>query len=536
MLASESPTGNARTALRHLLGGNPPNGIGPEQCGAFGPVIGSLYQIHAKDGTPAVVAAYTVAARNDPALAQLVSGDGPALVSSAAAPALPVEALAVMAHAAPCGHWLDQYVAFAQQAAPMTPRLLHEAAGLFAVSAAVARRLVVRAGLLNIYPNLYFLFVSPSTIDHKSTGLRVLEQVMRGAGLDHLLMPRKGTPQALVMDLDPHKLPNERQLRDIDAYLARRAFAAQRAWIREEASALFASLKQEFNAGLLELILELYDCPDGYDDLTVSRGETRIERAYLSFFGVSTPSEMQAHFANQAFWTNGLWARCVVLTPRERSKDFVFFPAALDPAAVADGLRQIAARFPTPRAELAQVRDAHGNEKPFIQVHDVPAPADARLGPGVWQAWEAYSRATGHTLLYGGSVDEELYACYGRFGTLAIKVATLLATMDAQQLPVTVEVRHFARAQALVESWRAGLHTVWAEQSQTLDSRLGERLLKQVRKAGPGGSTTRDLCRAVRANAKDVGEALTILEKAGKIGSHATTNSRNRKVELWSAE
>lgn len=535
--STTSPAGNARAALRHLLGGNPPNGIAPEQCGPFAPLITSLYQAHATGGTPAVVGAFTVAARVDTAIAQLVSGDEPPSRPTAAlAPPLPHAATLVQAHAAPCGHWLDEYVAFAQQAAPMTPRLLHEAAGLFAVSAAIARRLVLKAGLLNIYPNVYFLFVSPSTIDHKSTGLRVLDQVIRSAGLDHLLMPRKGTPQALVMDFDPHKLPNERQLRDLDAYLARRAFAAQRAWIREEASALFASLKQEFNAGLLELILELYDCPDSYDDLTVSRGETRIERAYLSFFGVSTPSEMQPHFANQAFWTNGLWARCVVLTPRERPGQFVFFPAPMDPGPVAHGLRRIAELFPSPRAELAQVRDANGNEKPFVQVHDVPAPRAVLLDAGVWEAWEAYSRATGHTLLADGAVDEELYACYGRFGTLAIKVATLLAAMDAEAPTVSIGLRHFARAQALVEQWRTGLHTVWAEQSQTIDSRLGERLLKQIKRAGASGITTRDLCRAVRAHTKDVGDALAVLEKAGKVELRTTTNGRNRKVELWSAE
>jgi hypothetical protein len=534
--STASPITNARSAVRGLLNGNPPNGIAPDTCGPYAALVATLYQAHEAGGTQAVVGAFNVAARVDKAVAQLVSGDNPPPAPTLAVPALPAEATAIYAHAAPCGAWLDDYVAFAQQAAPMTPRLLHEAAGLFAVSAAVARRLVVKAGLLSIYPNLYFLFVSPSTIDHKSTGLRVLEQVIQQAGLSHLMMPRKGTPQALVMDLDHHKLPNERQMRDLPAFLARRAFAAQRAWIREEASALFASLKQEFNAGLLELILELYDCPESYDDLTVSRGETRIERAYLSFFGVSTPSEMQPHFANQAFWTNGLWARCLVLTPRERAGAFVFFPSPMDCGPVAAGLREIAGMFPSPVAELNEVEDINGNKKPFVQLHDVPMPRHVLLAEGVWDAWEAYSRATGHTLIYGGAVDEELYACYGRFGTLAIKVATLLATMDAPQLPVSIELRHFARAQQLVEGWRAGLHTVFADQGQTLDGRLADRALKQIRKAGAAGVTARDLCRALRAHTKDVSECLAVLEKAGKVECRTVSNSRNRKVELWVAE
>lgn len=535
-MTATDPSDYTRTAVRHLLSGNPPNGISPDMCGQWGGIVASLYQAHKDGGHTSVMRAWSTAARNDRTLATLISSDDTTPISTPAAPPLPSEATTIYQHAEPCGAWLDEYVAFAQQAAPMTPRLLHEAAGLFAVSAAVARRLVVKAGLLNIYPNLYFLFVSPSTIDHKSTGLRVLEQVMHAAGLSHLLMPRKGTPQALVMDLDPHKLPNERQARDLGSYLARRAFAAQRAWIREEASALFASLKQEYNAGLLELILELYDCPDFYDDLTVSRGETRIERAYLSFFGISTPSEMQPHFANQAFWTNGLWARCVVLTPRERAHQFVFFPPSIDAAPVAAGLREIAGIFPSPRADLIDVEDAFGNKKPYIQLLDVPAPRPVILGAGVWEAWEAYSRATGHTLIHTGAVDEELYACYGRFGTLAIKVATLLAVMDAPNLSVTVELRHLARAQRMVEGWRAGLHVVFAEQSQTVDSRLADRLLKQIKKAGAAGITTRDLCRAVRAPAKDVSESLSVLSQAGKVECRTSKNSRGRKVELWVAE
>lgn len=524
----------ARSAIQRLLNGEAPNGTRPDDCGGWDWIVAEFETAYTTGGAPAVRKAFDAASKANKQLARLIAGTP--IEHATYCPALPTEAQAIYQHLAPCGSWLEQYVAFASAAAPMTPLSFHEIAGLFAVSMAVARRLALRAGILTIYPNLYFLFVSPSTIDHKTTGLKVLEHIINNAGLTHLLMPRKGSPQALVADLDHGKLPSSRQMRDLEAFLARRAFAAQRGWVREEASALFASLKQEFNAGLLELILELYDCPTYFDDLTISRGEVTIKQAYLSFFGVSTPIEMAPHFSNLGYWSNGLWARCMVLTPSTPQTTFTFLPESIAGDDVLSArLRAIYRLFPIPVALLEETEDARGNPQQYIALHNDQPPAQVVLAPGVWSAWEAYSKATTHTLLHNGSVDQELYACYGRLGTLAMKVAMLLAAMDSDELPITVDLRHFASAQQRVESWRAGLHRLWEEQSATSEGRLTKRVLDRLAKQ-KNGMTARDLCQALRETSKQIGDALGLLERAGKVSQTVITAGNGRKVEVWAIE
>lgn len=526
----------ARHVLRSLLNGGAPNGVPIDDCGQWASYVSASYDLHATGGSDAVKRYLNgvLKSRDGRGLASLLAGHE-AAAQSKLMPELPECATEVYQHEAPCGRWLGEYVAFANQAAPMTPQLFHEAAGLFAASMAIARRVCFTSGARPIYPNLYFLFVSPSTIDHKSTGLGVLRQAIRDAGISHLLLPQRATPQALVADLDHAKLPTARQLQDKPFYLARRAFAAQRGWVREEASALFASFNQEFNTGLLELILDLYDCEeDGYEELTVSRGESKVERPYLSFFGVSTPIEMAPHFSNMSHWNNGLWARCLALIPDGVIRPFHFFPKTIhNNGHVVQGLRHIYEMFPIPQATLESVEKDDGKREQVIRIHSLAPPHQARLAPGVWDAWEIYSRVVMHTMLSERAVEEELYACYGRFSTLAMKIALLLATMDAEQLPITIELRHYVAAQQCVENWRTGIHRLWANQSATNETRLMDRILKKLGKAGATGMTVRDLCIGLRQTAKDVGESLTLLSKSGKVASITTAASNGRQVEVW---
>jgi hypothetical protein len=73
-----------------------------------------------------------------------------------------------------------------------------------------------------------------------------------------------------------------------------------------------------------------------------------------------------------------------------------------------------------------------------------PATAQhAQLEPGVVSAWEAYARATSYDLTATTLMDDdELQGSYTRFAIQCLKVAMLLATMDSEQLPVRVALRH----------------------------------------------------------------------------------------------
>ena len=103
-----------------------------------------------------------------------------------------------------CSDWLAQK-------SPMTPRIFLESAPLWAVGLAIARRCVLRLSFDDIYPNLYFLWIAPTTYYHKSTGLKAITKLVRST-LPHLLLPETTTPEMLMAKLAGQKPSNYEQL------------------------------------------------------------------------------------------------------------------------------------------------------------------------------------------------------------------------------------------------------------------------------------------------------------------------------------
>jgi hypothetical protein len=77
--------------------------------------------------------------------------------------------------------WLEPYIRAAEERYPMSPRSLHEAAGLTALLTADARRHYVQAGHKRLYASLNLLFVAESGVA-KTDGLTFLREVVRAAG------------------------------------------------------------------------------------------------------------------------------------------------------------------------------------------------------------------------------------------------------------------------------------------------------------------------------------------------------------------
>ena len=194
------------------------------------------------------------------------------------------------------GSWLTDYVAYAAGVSERTPRLFHEAIGLWTGSLAIARRLRLRLRHGDIYPNLYVLGVASTTLYAKSTALDVGSRLIHES-FPHLLFANDFTPEAMLADLagrEPVNL-NSADLteRDRDLWLQGRHFAAQRGFIAEEASALLAGLRRDYMTGMAELLLRLYDCPDLYRRNTRGAGFIVVRKAYLSIIGMTTPARLQ---------------------------------------------------------------------------------------------------------------------------------------------------------------------------------------------------------------------------------------------------
>jgi hypothetical protein len=426
-------------------------------------------------------------------------------VGGSACTELPTEARPDPDLAAAAAPWLDAYTTYCASVSPMTPTVFHVSGGLWLLATLVARRLRVPMPFADIYPNLYIIWIAPTTIFHKTTGMAVPRGLARHL-FPYLLAPQEVTPEALLSDMagkEPTKADTMTEWEQ-NVWLAERNFAAQRSLCLDEMSGLLASAGRDYNAGLLEAFLRFYDCDAEYKRSTRGQGRLVIRNAYMSILGASTPRAMAPHITSETLWSNGWWPRHAMLTPD------VGFPAYAQPTnsgqppgdKIIWPLKKLYRRLPEPVWP------------------NVATPLTVRLGPGVFQKWEAFSKALSYDLLRDG-LEEQLYGTYGRMPTQVIKLATLLAALDwaavdDESASPQIEMQHLHRAIIIAETWRASAHRA-IEQSAVADENVKlTRLLRQVGRAGAAGITLRELGRNMQDIPKS--ELTRLVEDAAGTG------------------
>ncbi|MEO1667646.1 MAG: DUF3987 domain-containing protein [Chloroflexota bacterium] len=423
------------------------------------------------------------------------------------------------------GGWLDDYVAWAGQAANETPLNFHVGAGLYLAAIAVGRRLYIQTPWRQqVFPNLYIMIVAVSTYYRKSAGLSLANEVARLA-IPHMIMPQPGSPENFMSMLGGVLPPNFSEIPQQDRARLEKGnrYAAQRGLLRDELSGLFKSMGKDYMAGLKELIMTLYDCPAYLDSNTNNKGLVVIRDAALSILGAATPAEL-SHSLSAADWYNGNLARFSLLTPEtdyhERDAD----AESKAPTQLAGRLKRLHEKLPDPPKA-----DALGEKREAVAWS---------LSADIWTHVRAYEQALRAMTAPTSHLDDRLRAIYGRMHVQALKVAILLAALDwsddANAPPHPIVTReHWFRARLLTEEWRASAHRLLAELGENEEVRLENRILGLLKTAG-GSATVRDLYRALRSARKPVVEALKALEQDGRVERFmAEGGSRGRQPEAY---
>ena len=375
------------------------------------------------------------------------------------------------------GKFISDYMAFGMKDAPMSPPLFHQSYALAIISTAIARRVYVSVGTNAIFPNLYILLTAPSTLYTKTTGYRSAMKVLEAAGLSHLLLPDGVTPQSLITELSNRPQENFKDWGqdDKEEWQKERLFAGQRAWWIDEAARLLSQFQQKHLADLLPIILRLYECDPKIKVSTQMRGRETVRNAYLTICGPTTPAALRPHLKTPDYWTNGLFARFLLVAP-DTAPVRVFYP---DPFPVPTNLSKHINLLAFERLE-APKESALG---------PVPAPPaiEAKVNHDVRKLWDNYHAAM-FELINKKAVPEKLSAWYGRVHEKAIKIAMLLAASDwvkmAKGNPLIIQPGHWARAQEITEGYRASLHRIVEESSQpieTEDDEIAEKIILRVK-------------------------------------------------------
>lgn len=403
------------------------------------------------------------------------------------------------------GRWLSAYIDYGLRVSPMSPRSFHQMMGLSILSAAIARRVFVSASNRKIFPNLFSLIVADSTVYCKTTALELADEIMHLAGLDIFKLPAGITPQSLIGELTrraPESFDQWEQ-QDKTDWRSERIFAAQRIWLMDEMSSLLDSFDQKIYFELLPQILRLFGCPKKLvAKSTIRHGRQTINNGYLTICGPTTPTALRKHIKNPTLWENGFFARFIFVTPDSPPRRTFYPPKVAPPEKLIDTLRNLTfSLLPMP---MESTKD-HDSNFPAIEI---------ALAPGVWQCWDKY-----HEILYNIISEDRipaiLFASYGRFHDISIKVATLLAVVDWAENPASqmvITLPHWYRAQTITEEFRASLHRVIKDDSQSMDKeeRTRKQILRFLRES-PSGLSSRELANYLNFTESENREALDLI-------------------------
>jgi len=363
--------------------------------------------------------------------------------------------------------------------------------------------LVVRLGHKDVYPNLAVLWVAPTTLYAKSTGLNVA----RGIAMDvmrYLILPGEMTPEAMIDEL-AGKEPQGVMGLDLEEWQQSRAYSGQRGVVLDEASSLFTGLAKDYNIGMGEALLRLYDCDPLFTRQTTGRGRSTVRDAYWSFLGATTGWHLKRAEV-EVLWHTGLWPRFLLLTPegvepwRAPSADREQVPRG-----VVDSLRRLTVSF-LPERTVGETCEAISME------------VDGEVLAG----YGRYTRATMRDLLLPPSaVDRRLWGVYGRLGEQALKIAMLIAALEWQgpdevRIP-RIEMAHWRMALAIVEACRASAHRLPGLLESSASEERETKVLMLLKEVGGDGLRAREIYRTLHLRSTDVKMILMDLMEAGLV-------------------
>jgi hypothetical protein len=344
------------------------------------------------------------------------------------------------------------------------------------------------------------------------------------------LLPETTTPEMLMAKLAGQKpsnyeqlLPNEKKLEDQGI-----RFAGQRGMSIDEASKIL--IPKKYMEGHAEALMQLFDAPDRMERELRGDGKLIIYNPALSLIGATTPA-MLARYLSDSEWESGLIARILPLTPSKKDVPYV----------VSDPSPELVQKMEALKSRLLRIHNAFPSPPEWEALYSADEPVhlpviEALIEPEVMQRFNAYSEAMHELTDPRRDLDERLRGNYGRFPVMAMKIALILTAMDwvedgAKDSP-RISLAHWAKAQLLVEEYRASAHRLLAELNVSQDVKNEQKILDfiaRVQKEQP--PTKREIHRGTGIkNRKEAYAAVDALVDSGTIEAVDRNNSRGRNA------
>jgi len=133
------------------------------------------------------------------------------------------------------------------------------------ISTVLQRKVYLKFGVYNLYPNLYIVLIGKSTVMRKTACLNMARNIIEKYNSD-LILPSEFSPEALF------ELLQEKPIGLIS-------------W--SEFGGFLANTTKSYQAGIKEFLTEAYDCPD-YREKRLIKKTYSIENIYLNIITATT--------------------------------------------------------------------------------------------------------------------------------------------------------------------------------------------------------------------------------------------------------
>jgi len=239
----------------------------------------------------------------------------------------------------PSQGWLSDYVSFTD-GLEACPRFRFFTA-CCVLGAALNNKVYIYRGdeelLPKLFPNPWVMLLAPPGRGHKTSTINLGMNCLYQACPEVRLIADKITPESLVQALSTPTSKGEKiSIGPCDATGLIKA---------PELSVFFG--KQQYNAGLITLITDLYDYREEWVAETIGRGKNVLKNICVSILGGSTPTWLQKMLPEDAF-TGGFMSRFIIVEMPQSYLRRVAFPtrkksvSAKNWSKLTEGLHEIA--------------------------------------------------------------------------------------------------------------------------------------------------------------------------------------------------
>lgn len=375
---------------------------------------------------------------------------------------------------------IQTYMTYTRQISE-SPPAFHLATYFQTIASLVGRNRSIIQGEDNIYPNQFTLVVAPSSLHKKTSAIKLLPKWLNRLQAMKGFMGQVGSPEGLFAALQ------ENGGNVVSFY--------------SEAGQLLAQANsRKWMGDILEMICDLYDCPDFYRK-RLSSGPKTANNVCFNLIGASQLDSLTKH-VRESDLLSGFLPRFAVV-----------FDDKLQPHMV---------RRPAPDTQLQNKILSHLNE--IRKACQEPAEMDLTR-----DAWEYFESWGNDKYTQAVVAPPQIQPMYGRLEAHALKFCIIIHLSrypKETEIDTTTTMAACDYADFILESYR---RLVLEELTFTVNEQKLKRVADLIK--GQGEISHRDICNYTRYRKRELDELLQTLVEMGKI--RATKGIKGGKWWKW---